>query len=68
VGRLSDLGWGMVRAPEHIRLSELVKLFLLNTTLLPKHAGDADIRAWFASLEKRMSEPGDLTLRDIWSK
>ncbi len=68
VGRLSDLGWGMVRAPEHIRLSELAKLFLLNTTLLPKHAGDADIRAWFTSLEKRMSEPGDLTLRDIWSK
>ncbi len=68
VGRLSDLGWGMVRAPEHIRLSELAKLFLLNTTLLPRQAGDADIRAWFASLEKRLSEPGDLTLRDIWPK
>ena len=68
VGKLSGLGWGMVRAPERIQLAELIRLFLLDVTLLPKQAGDADIRSWFAAMEKRLSEPGDLTLYDIWSK
>jgi len=68
VGKLSGLGWSMVRAPEHIPMSELTRLFLLDVALLPKQSGDADIRAWFAGLEKRLAEPGALTLRDIWSK
>jgi membrane protein len=68
VGKLSGLGWGMVRAPERIQLAELTKLFLLDTTLLPKQSGDADIRTWFAGMEKRLIDPSDLTLRDIWSK
>ena len=68
VGKLAGLGWGMVRAPERIQLAELIRLFLLDVTLLPKQAGDADIRSWFVGMEKCLSEPGDLTLHDIWSK
>ena len=68
VGKLSGLGWGMVRSPERIQLSELTKLFLLDTTLLPKQSGDTDIRTWFVSMEKRLAEAGSLTLQDIWSK
>jgi membrane protein len=68
VGKLSGLGWSLVRAPERIKLTELTQLFLLNSALLPKQSGDADIRAWFASVEKRLAEPSGLTLLDIWSK
>jgi len=68
VGKLSDLGWGMVRAPERIQLAELTKLFLLDTTLLPKQSGDTDIRSWFIGMEKRLAEAGSLTLQDIWAK
>ncbi len=68
VGKLSGLGWGLVRAPEHIHLAELTRIFLLDVALLPKQFGDADIRAWFAGIEKRLAEPGGLTLHDIWSK
>lgn len=68
VGKLSGLGWSLVRAPEHIRLAELSKLFLLDVELLPRQAQDADIRAWFVDIEKRLGEPGDLTLQDIWAK
>jgi len=68
VGKLSGHGWSVVRAPEAVELSELLKIFLLDVPTLPKHTGDADIRAWFASLEKRMNEPRGMTLHDIWYK
>jgi membrane protein len=68
VGKLSGLGWSMVRAPEAVELGELLKIFLLDTATLPKHAGDGDIKAWFVSLEKRMNEPKGMTLYDIWNK
>jgi membrane protein len=67
VGKLSGLGWGMVRAPENIRLNELTRKFLLDVDSLPRQSGDEDIRDWFAGLEKHLTEPGDLTLRDIWT-
>ncbi len=68
VGKLSGLGWSMVRAPEAVELSELLKLFLLDVTTLPKHSGDSDIKAWFGALEKRMVEPKGITLQDLWTK
>jgi membrane protein len=66
VGKLTGLGWGMVRAPERIELGELAKLFLLNASLLPKQTGDTEIRAWFAEMEKRLAEPKGVTLQDLW--
>ncbi|HLP97673.1 MAG TPA: YihY family inner membrane protein [Sideroxyarcus sp.] len=67
VGKLSGHGWSMVRAPEAVTLAELTRMFLLDVTTLPKHAGDGDIKAWFNGLEKRMNEPAGLTLRDLWN-
>jgi membrane protein len=68
VGKLSGSGWSMVRAPEAVELNELMKLFLLDVSTLPRHSGDGDIRAWFAALEKRMSEPKGMTFYDMWNK
>ncbi len=68
VGKLSGHGWGMVRSPEHIQLSELTRLFLLDVSLLPKQTDDADIQTWFGRIAKQLSEPNGLTLQDIWAK
>ncbi len=68
VGKLSGHGWGMVRSPEHIQLSELTRLFLLDVRLLPSQTDDADIQAWFSGIEKQLNEPNGLTLLDIWAK
>jgi len=68
VGKLSGLGWSMVRAPEAVELGKLLKLFLLDTANLPKRVGDGDIKAWFTALEKRMHEPAGMTLKDLWEK
>ncbi len=68
VGKLSGLGWSMVRAPEAVELSELLKLFLLDVAMLPKQNGDGDIKQWFAALDKRMNDPKGVTLQDLWNK
>jgi membrane protein len=68
VGKLAGLGWSMVRAPQAVEMSLLLKIFLLDVATLPKHSNDGDIRAWFASLEKRMNEPSGMTLQDLWNK
>ena len=68
VGKLSGLGWSMVRTPESVELNELLKIFLLDVATLPKHTGDGDIKAWFSSLEKRLNEPKGMTLHDMWAK
>ena len=68
VAKLSGSGWGMVRAPEAVGLSELLKLFLLDVAALPKPNGDGELRAWFVALDKRMNEPKGVTLYDLWNK
>jgi membrane protein len=39
VGKLAGAGWSMVRLPEAVKLSELLKLFLLDVSTLPKRPG-----------------------------
>jgi membrane protein len=68
VGKLSGVGWSMVRAPEAVELSDLLRLFMLDTATLPKRSGDGDIKAWFVALENRMNEPRGTTLYDLWNK
>jgi membrane protein len=68
VGKLSGTGWSMVRAPDAVELSELLRIFLLDVSTLPRHSGDGDIKAWFASLEKRVNEPKGMTLQDVWNR
>lgn len=68
VGQLSGMRWSMVRAPECVQLSELTQMFLLDVSLLPKQAGDADIRAWFASLQTMQIESNNPTLQQVWAK
>ncbi|GAB5605952.1 YihY family inner membrane protein [Sideroxyarcus sp. TK5] len=66
VGKLSDQGWGMVRAPEYVMVSELMRMFLLDTSSLPKQASDPHIDAWFKVLEQRLFQSEQQTLRDLW--
>jgi membrane protein len=68
VGKLTGAGWSMVRTPEAVELSELLKIFLLDVATLPKHTGDGDIKAWFSALEKRLNEPRGMTLQDVWNR
>jgi membrane protein len=68
VGKLAGVGWSLVRMPEAVKLSELLKLFLLDVSTLPKQGGDGAIRAWFAALEQRMNEPAGMTLQEVWAK
>lgn len=67
VSKLSDQGWGIVRAPEYVSVSELIRLFLLDTSSLPKQSADPGISAWFMALEQRIHKPEQQTLRELWA-
>lgn len=68
VGKLAGHGWSMLRAPESVHLSELIKLFLLNVAELPKQNTDAEIKTWFTVLERSMVEAGDKSLKELWER
>lgn len=68
VAKLAGHGWSMVRAPEHIQLAELIRLFLLDVALLPKQIGDEAIHVWFARLQKTQEEMNNPTLQNVWVK
>ncbi len=68
VGKLSDSGWGLLRVPEHVPVSDLTRLFLLDADALPKHPADEAVRQWFVRLDKCLSEAQGQTLRDIWQR
>jgi len=66
VGKLSESGWGLVRTPDRIAVSELTRLFLLDVNALPQQPVDAEVRQWFAKLDKCIGAAQGQTLRDIW--
>lgn len=68
VGKLSESGWGLVRAPEHVKVSELTRLFLMDVEALPKQQGDEDLQQWFALLGKCTEAAQGQTLRDVWQR
>lgn len=68
VGKLSESGWGLVRALDQVKVSELTRLFLLDVSALPKQAGDDDVQQWFAGLDKCVEATQGQTLRDVWQR
>lgn len=68
VGKLSESGWGLVRTPDRIPVSELTRLFLLDVNTLPQQPVDTELRQWFAKLDKCIGAGQGQTLRDIWQR
>ncbi|WP_407899858.1 YihY family inner membrane protein [Ferrigenium sp. UT5] len=68
VGKLSESGWGLLRSPERIPVSELTRLFLLDVNALPEQPADSEVRQWFARLDKCVAAAQGQTLRDIWQR
>ncbi|MDP2761034.1 MAG: YihY family inner membrane protein [Sideroxyarcus sp.] len=68
VGKLSESGWGLVRALDQVKVSELTRLFLLDVNTLPKQTGDDDVQQCFAALDKCVEATQGQTLRDVWKR
>lgn len=65
VRKLSEIGWTMIRDPEHISLRQMSDLFLLDMSGIPTQPGDEQIHAWLARVMQRMEEPKSMTLQDL---
>lgn len=60
--------WLPVRDAAHIRVAELLRLFVLDCATLPAGQGDETLRQWLADYAERMEQEADLTLRDIFER
>jgi len=68
VGKLADKGWAMVRDAEHLPLSELYRLFVFDPATVAVRQDDAEIHAWLAQMDKRVSDATVITLHDLFAE
>jgi membrane protein len=66
VGKLAGNGWAMVRAPEHVRLGELYRLFVYDLSALKGRAVEAGVRSRLEQIERRMADATDVPLSALF--
>ena len=60
-------GWMLMRDAEHIRASELLRLFVLDHGALPAGQNDDPLQQWFANCAGQLEQSVDLTLRELFA-
>jgi len=60
-------GWLLMRDVGHIRASELLRLYVLEQSLLPAGQSDDPLQKWFADCIWQLEQNTDLTLRELFA-
>src|SRR3989338_3441483 len=58
--------WLLMRDANHIRATELLRLFVLDSAL-PAGRGDAPLRQWIAACAGQLEQSADLTLQELFA-
>ena len=67
VRKLAGKGWAMIRDAEHIRISELYRLFVFESASMVVRQDDTEIHAWLVQMDHRMAEAGAITLAELFA-
>jgi len=67
VSKLADKGWALIRDAEHIQLSELYRLFVFDPSTMAARQDDAEIHAWLAQMDQRVTQASALTLHELFA-
>jgi membrane protein len=68
VRKVEGNGWVLTRDPDHIRVSELIRLFVLDRdSLLPGNNHDA-LQQWLVSRADRLEQDTDITLQELLAR
>ena len=67
VRKLAGNGWVMIRDAEHVRLAELYRLFVFDPATVTARQDDAEIHAWLAQMDRRVTEATVITLHDLFA-
>jgi len=66
VRKAEGQGWLLMRDANHIRATELLRLFVLDSAL-PAGRGDAPLRQWIAACAGQLEQSADLTLQELFA-
>jgi membrane protein len=68
VSKLEGNGWVMTREAGHIRLSELVRLYVLDRNALPSVKNDDPLQDWLVACAAQLEQNTDISLHELFSR
>jgi membrane protein len=61
-------GWLLMRSSSHIRTSELLRVFVLDSDALPAEQNGDPLQQWLVSCDVQLENVADTTLQDLFSR
>jgi membrane protein len=68
VRKVEGNGWLPVRDAEHIRVAELLRLFVLDCAALTTGQDDEAMRRWLADFSAQIEKNADVSLRELFAR
>ena len=68
VRKVEGNGWVMARDPSHIRVSELLRLFVLDRGSLSPGKTDDPLQQWLASCAGQLEQSAEITLQQLFAQ
>lgn len=68
VSKLEGNGWVLTREASHIRLTELVRLYVLDRESLPPGKNDDPSKNWLAACAAELEQGTDITLQELFAR
>jgi len=68
VCKAEGAGWLMIRDANHIRASELLRLFVLDRSSLLAEQGDDPLLRWLAGCAAQLEQRTDITLQELFAQ
>lgn len=68
VRKVEGNGCVLMRDPDHIRVSELLRLFVLNRDSLPAGKKGEPLQHWLMACAKQLEQNTDITLRELFAR
>ncbi len=67
VNKLEGNGWVLTREASHIRLTELVRLYVLDRDALPSGKSDDPLQNWLVACAAQLERSTDITLQELFA-
>jgi membrane protein len=68
VGKVEGNGWVLLRDADHIRVTELLRLFVLNPDALPIGRKDDPLQQWLEGCAGKFEQSTDITLHELFAR
>jgi membrane protein len=68
VRKVEGNGWVLMRDADHIRVTELLRLFMFNRDLLPMGKDDDPMHQWLIIFAGQLEQSTDITLHELFAR